>query len=343
MKKLEAQKIKDLLKQAKNIFITTHHKPDGDALGSSLALYHYFKENGYNPAIVSPTDYGTYLQWMPGNENVIIYTDEKTKSLKLLSEADLIFCLDFNALDRINELGEHIAKSTARKILIDHHTDPQGFEDAAYMNSSACATAELIYDFIIELSGKNAIDQKIGSCIYTGIVTDSGSFRYRSTTPHVHQLAAHLLEIGIDHSNIHQLLFDNNPLSKLKFFGYCLNEKLVVLNDLETAYIHVSNKEIKKFDIQTGETEGLVNYALSITGIKFAALIIERGNLVKMSFRSMSDFPSNEFASRYFNGGGHFNASGGSSDLPLNKAVKYFISSLKEFYTQHYKNKIVSK
>ncbi|MEO5910750.1 MAG: bifunctional oligoribonuclease/PAP phosphatase NrnA [Pelobium sp.] len=332
---IDLDALKEKLATPCKIVITTHHKPDGDAMGSSLGLYNYLIQKGHYVKVVSPTDYPYFLHWLPNNPEVIIYTEKEEESKKLVAEAELIFCLDFNTLSRINELGEEVRKADAIKIMIDHHLEPEGFDDYRHWNINACATAELIYDFIVnQLNDGALINKDVATCLYTGIMTDSGSFRFPNVTANLHRIVAGLIDAGAENWKIHQQVYDNATEGRLKFLGYCLSNKLEVLREYNTALITVSKADIKKFDIQTGETEGIVNYALSINGIKLAAFIVERGEKVKLSLRSVGDFPANEICKKYFSGGGHRNAAGGQSDEPFEKVVKQFKALLPEYQTQ---------
>jgi phosphoesterase RecJ-like protein len=317
----------------RKIFITTHAKPDGDALGSALALYHYLLKKGHSPIVVSPTDYGMYLHWMPGNPAIIVWTEDRGAAQKQLDEAELIFCLDFNQYQRTDSLSESLRKAQAPKVMIDHHLEPEGFDSYRLWNPDACATAELVYDFIEKMGDKEIIDRNIATNIYTGLVTDSGSFRYANVTPHVHRIVADLLEAGVEHWQVHRKLFDTFSESRMQFFGHCLRNKLVVLHECRTAYISVTREELKQYDIQTGDTEGLVNFPLAIDEVVFAGLIVERENIIKLSLRSKGNFPANEFAGKYFRGGGHLNAAGGSWNGSLEQAVETFRNGLKEYKT----------
>ena len=331
---IDLDKLKEILTQPRKIVITTHHKPDGDAMGSSLGLYNYFIQKGHYVKLVTPTDYPYFLHWLPNNPEVIIYTEKEEESKKLVADAELIFCLDFNTLSRINELGEEVRNSNALKIMIDHHLEPEGFDDFRHWNINACATAELIYDFIANLlEDKSFITKDVATCLYTGIMTDSGSFRFPNVTANLHRIVADLIEAGAQNWRIHQQVYDNATEGRLKFLGYCLSNKLDVLREFNTALITVSKDDIKKFDIQTGETEGVVNYALSINGIKLAAFIVERNDKVKLSLRSIGDFPANEICKKYFNGGGHRNAAGGQSDESFETVIEKFKSILPEYKT----------
>lgn len=314
------------------VVITMHHKPDGDAMGSSLGLYHFLQAKGHQVHVIAPSDYPDFLHWLPGNDQVIEYTSNRRKSRALLSQADIIFCLDFSALSRLMEMKDAVASSPAQKWVIDHHLSPETFADLMYWDSSAAATAQLIYTFITSVLGeKDSITEEIATSLYTGIMTDTGSFRFRSTTSEVHKIVAQLIDCGARNWQIHENVFNTNSEKRLKFLGFCLSERLVVLPEYNTAYISLSREDLIKFQITTGDTEGLVNYALSIKGIRLAALIVDRTELIKLSLRSLGEIPCNEICSKYFGGGGHLNASGGSSLEPLEKVIERFKSILPEY------------
>ncbi len=324
----------ELLAQPRKIVITTHHKPDGDAIGSSLGLYNYLVQLGHHARVIPPTDYPEYFNWMPGNEEVIIFTEQPEKSAQLIAEAELIFCLDFNALSRINEMGELVRASTACKIMIDHHLEPEDFDDYRHWNIKACATAQLVYDFIAnELNDKDKINADVASCLYTGIMTDSGSFRLPNTTATVHRIVADLIDAGAINWRIHELVFNSASENRLRFLGHCLTNKLEVMREYNTALISVTQEELQHYQIGTGDTEGIVNYALSITGIRLAAFFVERTDKVKLSLRSKAEFPANEICKKYFNGGGHRNAAGGQSTSSLQEVIHQFKSILPEYKT----------
>ena len=324
--------LKQKLAQSCKIIITTHHKPDGDAMGSSLGLYHYLIQKGHQVKVIAPTDYPEFIHWLPSNSEVIIYTEKEEDSKELVASADLIFCLDFNSLSRINEMGEEVRKSGALKIMIDHHLEPEGFDDFRLWDTKACATAELIYDFIVnQLNDGAFMNKDIATCLYTGIMTDSGSFRFPSVTSGLHRIVADLIDTGAVNWKIHQQVYDNASEGRLRFLGYCLSNRLEVLREFNTAIVTVSKDDLKKFDVATGETEGVVNYALSIQGIKLAAFIVERADQVKLSLRSVGDIPVNEICKKYFNGGGHKNASGGQSNESFETVIEKFKSILPEY------------
>lgn len=312
------------------VVITTHHKPDADALGSSLALCNYLLAKGHNVKVIAPTDYPRFLNWMKGQPDVLVFNEEKQTAhcTALIAEADLICCLDFSALSRINEMGPFVAESKAAKLLVDHHLNPENFAQYVHWDSNAAATCELIYDLIVMLGDETLIDKGIAECIYAGIMTDTGSFRHPVTSAKVHRTIAGLIECGADNSRVHKLVYDNNNEARLKMLGYILLNRLVVLKEYATAYISITKDELKEFNSMTGDTEGFVNYALSIEGIVLAALIIDRTEAVKISFRSTGSFSVNKFARNHFNGGGHENASGGRSDLSLEETVAKFLALL---------------
>lgn len=330
MQNIEA--FKELLSSPQKIVITTHHKPDADALGSSLAMWNYLRQYNHDVTVITPSDYPKFLAWMHGNDEVIVYEENnQEKSAKLIAEADMIFCLDFSSLGRIHEMGPLVKESKATKVLIDHHLDPEDFADFVQWDIKSSATAELVYDLIELLGDKDKINVHIAECIYAGILTDTGSFRHPSTTKKVHMTIAELIHIGVDASRVQKLIYDNSSESRLRFIGYALYKKLVVLKELNTAYIVITGEELKRFNSVTGDTEGLVNYALSIEGIVMGAVIIERADAIKMSFRSVGEFSVNEFARANFEGGGHKNAAGGKSNLSLEETVKKFLDILPQY------------
>jgi len=323
---------KERLSLPQKIVITTHHKPDADALGSSLGLANYLKKKNHQVSVVTPSDYPSFLHWMKGNEEVINFEEKEQqgKVVGLISEADMIICVDFSSLSRIHELGDMVKASKAFVVNIDHHQDPEDFADFVYWTTSAAATCELVYDLIVQMDDKHLIDKDIADCLYSGIMTDTGGFRHPNTTKNVHLVTAELIALGADNSKISRLIYDTNSINRLKFIGFALTRRLVILQELQTAYFAISKKDLKKYDSQTGDTEGLVNYALSLDGIKLAALFTERKDGVKISFRTAEDVSINKFAAQYFDGGGHKNASGGKSTLSLAETTEKFEKLVKE-------------
>ncbi|MBE8713633.1 DHH family phosphoesterase [Sphingobacterium hungaricum] len=329
---LKGEKNLYLLDEPKKIVITTHHKPDGDALGSSLGLYHWLKANKHQVNIILSSDFPTFLDWLPGREDVIIYPDQQEEAQELIDEADILFCLDYSALSRTNILEPVIREAKGQKWMIDHHLDPEDFADLCYWDSSAAATAQLVYTFIVDVVGdKNGITPEIATNLYSGIMTDTGSFRFRSTTSAVHHIIANLIDAGAKNWEIHEQIYNSSTESRLKFLGYCLLNCLEVIPEYNTALFAISKEDLAKFDITTGDTEGLVNYALSIKGVRLAGLFIDRTELIKLSLRSIGDIPCNEICKKHFNGGGHLNASGGSSTDDLLTTVNRFKAILPEY------------
>lgn len=321
--------LKHQLAAPKHIVVTTHHKPDGDALGSSLAIYHWLKAKGHTVKVIVPSDFPTFFDWMPGRHEINIYTKDKAANDTIITQADMVFCLDFNGLARIHAMEDVVRNAEGIKIMIDHHLEPEGFDDYRHWDSQAAASAQMAYDFIANVMDDHAaITPEIATCLYTGLMTDTGSFRFQTTTPTVHIIAADLITRGAKNWEIQEHIYNNASESRLKFLGFCLLNRLEVLQEHHTALFRISRHDLNRFNITTGDTEGLVNYALSISGIKLAALIIDRTDQVKLSLRSVGTFPCNEVAKIYFNGGGHRNAAGGNSHEPLDKVVEKFKSIL---------------
>lgn len=315
----------DLLGKPAKVVVTTHQRPDADALGSSLGLAAYLEKKGHNVSVISPTAYPAFLHWMKGNNEVIVCTANlKQKVALLISEAEIIFCLDFSSLDRINDLGDQVRSSKAVKVLIDHHLDPEDFAEYVEWDIDAASTAELVFGIIVQMGDKNLIDQDIAESLYAGVMTDTGSFRHSNTTQNALLTAAELVGLGADAGRVAKLIYDSNSLERVKFLGFALSERLTVIEEYRTAFFAISQSDLRKFNSKIGDTEGLVNYALSIEGIKFAALIIDRSEGLKLSFRSIGDFSVNEFAGKHFKGGGHKNAAGGKTSLSLDEAVEKF-------------------
>ena len=323
------QELKNLLSAKQNVVITTHVNPDGDAIGSSLALLNFLIKMGHDVSVIVPNDYPDFLKWMKNDELIINYSNSKNESQDKIKNASLIFCLDFNNLNRINELGDYISDSKAKKVLIDHHLDPIDFYDFKIHDVKASATAELVYNFLIELDS-NAVDKDISEALYTGILTDTGSFKF-SMSPKVHKIVSDLMIRGVDIGFINNKIYDSNSLDKLKLIGYALSEKLEVISNGNAAYIVLSRKDLKDHNFKKGDTEGLVNYALSISNVNMAVLIIETKERIKFSFRSIGQFSVNEFAKKYFNGGGHKNAAGGSLEDKLSVALEKFLKDISKY------------
>jgi phosphoesterase RecJ-like protein len=323
--------IRSLLSQPKKIVITTHHRPDGDAIGSCLALYHLLADGGHDISIIAPDDFPEFLRWMPDSSKVISYEKNISIGDSKVKEAEIIFCLDFNRLDRLDKLSDVVSKSTAKKILIDHHLDPESSFDFIFSYSGSCATCELIYYFITALDNTKAISKSVAECIYTGIMTDTQSFRFSTMTADTHRIIAKLIETGIENHTIHENVYDSYSEHRLRLLGYCINSKLKVLREYKTAFITLTNEELDRFHFVSGDSEGFVNYALAIEGIRLAGFFIERDGIIKISLRSKGNFSVKELVEKHFEGGGHLNAAGGSSKLSMDATLEYFISVLKHY------------
>lgn len=333
------QAFQKLLDTPQRVVITPHSNPDADALGAALGLAAYLKKKQHQVQVISPTDYPQFLQWMQGQSEVIVFNDgQEAKSAKLIEKADMIFCLDFSTLNRIEGMEEMVRNSKAVKVMVDHHAGKEAFADIEFWDTKAAATCEQLYQLIVDLGDRELIDRDMAECLYAGIMTDTGSFRHPNTTKHVHKVVADLIELGANVSKVSKLVYDNNSLDRLRFIGYALSEKLVVLPNYKTAYFAITADDLKKFNSRTGDTEGLVNYALSIEGITMAAIIIERDNAVKLSFRSIGEFAVNELAAKHFEGGGHKNAAGGISHLSLEETVDKFLKLLPIYKSQLHKH-----
>ncbi len=326
-------RIREFLKEPRKIVITTHHKPDGDAMGSSLALYQYLHNKGHLVTVITPSDYPDFLYWMPGNDSVINFEYHPAKAKLLTENAEMIFCLDFNTASRVEKYSEYILASKAMKILIDHHLEPDNFCDITFSFPKSCATCELIYYFLLQIDGPTAISRPVAECLYTGIMTDTGSFRFASMTADTHMVISALMRAGASNFMIHENIYDNFSLDRTRFLGHCIKDKLVVLPEYKTAYIVTTKEELKEYNHRSGDTEGIVNYALGIKGVRMAAYFCERDHLIKISFRSKDDFSVNELARLHFSGGGHRNAAGGRSTDTLDNTISKFLDllpSLKE-------------
>jgi len=316
--------LKDFLQSPKKIVITTHANPDADALGSSLGLHHFLVREGHEVSTIVPNSYPDFLEWMPGNPLVINYEKSKGQADKLIAEAELLFCLDYSGFGRIKDMKQAAESVSAKVALVDHHLNPEITPDFNFWNDQSAATAELIYDLIVDYRGREAIDKNIAECLYAGVMTDTGAFKHPSTTSKVHRMVADLIDLGADVNKVSRLIYDTNSLDRLRFLGHALAEKLKVDEAARVAYFIIGEDDFKDFRLKQGDTEGLVNYALSIKGIVVAAIIIERDNEIKLSFRSIGDVAVNKFADEYFSGGGHKNAAGGISELSLEETEKKF-------------------
>lgn len=327
----DIEAIKVLLSTPKKIAIIPHRSPDGDAMGSTLALYHFLRKNNHAAVVIAPNEFPEFLSWLPGSESVLVYEKDKENVAKILQEQDIIFTLDFNALHRTGEMEFVLNKLRCPFIMIDHHEKPDAYAKFMYSDTSFGSTCEMIYNFICKLGEKQLIDKTIATCIYTGILTDSGAFRFPKTTGTTHRIVAELIDFGVENSEIPSLLYDNGSYDSLQLLGQAL-QNMKVLPEFNTAYITLSQDELNRYHYVKGDTEGIVNYGLTIKGIDFAAIFIEHAEekIIKISFRSQGGFDVNKFARDYFNGGGHINAAGGKSTLSMEETVKKFESVLSE-------------
>jgi len=324
-----------LLTTPRKIIITTHQKPDGDAMGSSLGLYHFLVQFSHTVTVISPTNWADFLEWMPGINVVVDYEANKRKCYQLIEEADILFCLDFNILHRTKHLEQPLTQAKCTKILIDHHQQPQEEAfDYGISNTGKSSTCEMVYDFIMASGHGDKINLDIATCLYTGVMTDTGSFRFPSTTASVHRMIAHLKDLGLQHTPIHDNIYDNFLENRLRFIGQALLHRMDVLYEYNTALMYIPKSDLVKFDIKTGDTEGLVNYLLTIKGMRLGAIVIDRDEERKWSFRSKGSFDVNTFARTHFEGGGHMNAAGGRSSDSLENTVKTFREIIKQYEKQ---------
>jgi len=323
--------IKELLSNRSDIVITTHQNPDGDALGSMLGLFLFLRKMGHEVSVISPNDYPEFLQWLPGNEFVLDFTRKKKQVTRAIQEAQIIFYLDHNDSKRGGDMKEVLASSQARRIMIDHHPYPQLNVDFSISRTEVSSTAELVYEFMQDLGGAELIDKDIAECLYTGIMTDTGCFSYNSSRMRTFEIASQLLGYSIEKDEIFRKVYDNFSAYRMRLLGYCLNEKMQVFPEFRTAFMSLSLEEQERYNFATGDSEGFVNYPLSIKGVCFTALFIERKDKIKISFRSRGTFAVNTFSEKYFSGGGHTNAAGGESNLSLGETIRKFIDLLPEF------------
>ncbi|MES2621588.1 MAG: bifunctional oligoribonuclease/PAP phosphatase NrnA [Bacteroidota bacterium] len=323
-------KLQELLFTPKKIIIVSHRNPDADALGSSLGWKFFLEKKGHEVIFISPNAYTPNLKWIQGIETVVVYESEAGRKLSetKIGDADVIFCLDFNALSRLEAFGEVIGKAAAMKVLIDHHQQPEGFAEIVFSNTAYCATGEMVYDVIADLGDTDLIDQTIAECLYSGLVTDNGFFQFNNTTPNAHLVAAALIAKGARPDYVSEKVNNVFRENRLRFFGYCLLEKLKVVKNGKVAYMLISQAEIKKFNLQPGDSESLVNYPFKIEGVMVSAYFSEEPDRIKISFRSRGKIDVNTFARTYFEGGGHTNAAGGKSTIGLEKTEAKFIEAL---------------
>lgn len=324
------KQLSELFSASENILIVSHINPDGDSVGAQLALYQYFKAIGKEAVLLAPNHLQEFLKWMDGADQINIFIKDRKKSIEIIAKADLIIMLDFNQSGRLGEAEDFVMASKAKKVIIDHHLDPENFADLTISDPSKCSTSELIHEIICAVNGSKFINKVYAEALYVGIITDTGNFEHGTYSSKTFRVVADLLDAGISKENIINLIYNNFSSDRLRLQGFALNERMVVLPDYQTAYIYLSKEDLKEYNHVKGDTEGFVNMPLSIKGINFSVLFIEKENFIKLSFRSRGQFPSNEIASLYFSGGGHRNASGGEYNDTLDNTISYFLKILKE-------------
>lgn len=334
------QQIEKFLENVKKITIITHFNPDGDAVGSSLALYHYLEEKEFDVSVIIPNRAPQFLHWLPGSNKISVFDEAPDSSKSLIKDAELIFFLDFNVLNRTQEMEEFLINLPTKKILIDHHPDPENFADIIISSTDVSSTSELLYKFLTSLNEGSDINKDIAECLYTGIMTDTGSFSYNSSSPDTYYIVSKLIEQGIDKDKIYWQVYDNYSIDRMRLLGYCLNHKMKVFPEYATAYISITRTELEKYNYEPGDSEGFVNYPLSIKGIVFSVIFIEHEEHIKISFRSKGDFYANHFAMKHFNGGGHRNAAGGYSEKSLNETLNKFEKELQVYKEDLLKSRV---
>jgi phosphoesterase RecJ-like protein len=324
----ELLEINTLLIPENKIVILTHYNPDGDAIGSSLGLKHYLKAKGIHAEVIVPNDFPKFLKWMPEAKKILIAEYKRKIASELIAEADVIFCLDFNSPSRIGLLGDWLTHASGKKILIDHHQQPEPF-DFVYSDTVIPATCQMVYHFIEAMDDEKLVNKDIAECLYTGVMTDTGGFRFRSTSATTHRIVAHLIEKGADPAIITSNTWDTNTVSRLQLLALILG-RIQVAKDGKVAILYLTRDELKEYGFQKGDTEGFVNYGLSIVGVKMAAFFMEDlyDDFIKISFRSKDDMDVNQFSRKYFSGGGHINAAGGKSHESLQETIETFKSRI---------------
>lgn len=330
MEEIQIIEIKKLLQGSKKIAIIPHRNPDGDAIGSTLALYHFLKKIKHQPIVISPNEFPDFLSWLPGSSDILVYEKDRSGTKNTLEKADLIFTLDFNALHRTGEMENILKALQAPYIMIDHHQAPDSYANVTFSDTSYGSTCEMIFDFIEAVNTTEIIDKTIATCIYTGIVTDSGSFKFPKTTGKTHRIVAKLIDLGVENTEIHNLLFSNTSYESLQLLGKAL-QNMRIIKEHKTSYITLTQDELDLFHYKKGDTEGIVNYGLSVKDVIFTAIFIEnkQEGIIKISLRSIGDFDVNQLSREHFNGGGHNNAAGGKSMLSMQETIKHFENVVK--------------
>lgn len=331
IKEANISKVSHYLGKYNKMVIVTHVSPDGDALGSSLGLYHYLKDEGNEVTVVVPNTYPSFLNWMPGADTIVNFEEETEKATQLLNDAEVIFCLDFNTAKRTSKVAETLLATSAKKVMVDHHPYPDDFCNVTISHPEISSTSELIFRLICRMGDFERISRCGAECIYTGMMTDTGGFTYNSNSPEIYSIIGKLLNIGIDKDQIYRNVFNNYTVDRFRLQGFLLSEKLKVYEEYKTVMIHLTHEEQQRFHMQKGDTEGFANMPLSIAGIKFSIFFREDVDMIKISLRSQGDFPCNQLAEQCFGGGGHLNASGAEFRGPLEEAIAIFEKTLPEY------------
>lgn len=331
----QTSELKELLSRPASVVIVTHFKPDADALGSSLGLAGYLGQKGHTVNVITPSDFPEFLAWMPGCDQVlaVLAQDQGTqrRAEQLIGQAEIIFCLDFNGLGRIETLAEPVRESSAIKVMVDHHLEPENFTTFTVWDVRAASTAQLVYKLINDLGDADFVNPDVANCLYAGLMTDTGGFRHNNTHETEFRIAAELVARGANPNAVARNIYDTSSEHRLRLLGYVLCNKMVVLPQFRTAYMSLTAEELKHYHSRTGDTEGLVNYGLSVKDVCMSVFFYEREGKVRISLRSAGDFSVNDLARKHFNGGGHFNAAGGSSNEPLEATINRFVSLLSEY------------
>lgn len=335
MKNKEIDILRSKIKEANNVVITTHRHPDGDAIGSTLGLYHFLKKSGKRLTLIVPDDYPTFLKWLSGSDEILIHEQQAKKADREIVNADLIFALDYNHFSRTEQMEKKLTSASCFKVLIDHHPQPDNQEfDLSFSREDYSSTAEILFTLLQSMSSLGNVDQHAATSFYTGIMTDTGSFSYSVNRPELFENVAELIRRGADAEKINRNIYDTYSESRLRLLGFCLSERMKVIPEYSTAYIYLSQEDMKRFNYSDGDSEGLVNYGLSIKGINFSALIKEHEGVVRMSLRSKEGFSVNKFARDNFDGGGHQKAAGANSDLGLEDTIRKLESLLPKYKKQ---------
>lgn len=329
MKEEHIGSVKKLLETPRNIVVVTHKNPDGDAIGASLAMYHYLKQQDHRVSVITPNDYPDFLKWMPAQEVIFTFESSPQETSQKIKEADIIFTLDFNALSRVDGMKPLLESTSVVFIMIDHHQEPEKYATYAYTDTRMSSTCEMVYNFIAFMGDIEKINTDVATCLYTGILTDTGSFRFPSTTSQTHRVVADLIDKGAANARIYDAVFDTISPGKLQLLGYAL-KNITLLPELQAAYMVLLREDLKQYNYRKGDTEGFVNYGLSIKGITCCAIFIQapQENHIRVSIRSKGSFPVNELAKQYFEGGGHLNAAGGKSDVSIEETIEIFKNGL---------------